>query len=111
MNLPKHIEERFDEIVGDVPDNAKFLIDHYGDGKDHVCVMCGHPALHSKAIGNIKSFIAQILEEEKEGLVGEIEKLKIDCEDPTWEMPEDRGLVADQSRNKAIKDVITLIKK
>lgn len=61
MNLPKHIEERFDERFGILLSKLENL---YG-GNTKI------PTFSEV----LKSFIAQILEEEKERLVGEIEKM------------------------------------
>jgi len=52
------IEEKrkeFDELIGDVPQHAKYVIDKYT--KDSCCVMCGHPAQPSVVVNKITSFI------------------------------------------------------
>ena len=94
MNLPKHIEERFDEEFRDCGGE-------YSNTTDAPTKM-------------LKSFIAQMLEEEKERLVGEIEKAEISfienegCTGTIyvgWCCPKHKGF------NVAKESIISLIKK
>ena len=46
-------KKEFDELIGDVPEHAKYVIDKYT--KDSCCVMCGHPAQPSVVVNKIAS--------------------------------------------------------
>jgi len=94
MKLPKHIEDRFDE-------KFKIFEQVSGDEADGTFAI-------EKDRKMVKDFIAQILEEEKKRLVGEIEEMKRN--------PDPRGqdnwwLAYDDGANQMISEIINLIKK
>ncbi len=106
-------EERFDKIIGDVPEHAKYIIDKYT--KDGCCYMCGHPAQGNTVIKEIKLFITQRLSDRNKEIVSMIEEMKKKRYIPTWnyESSSDERSARKESRvkgyNQALSDVISKI--
>lgn len=68
-------------------------------------------------VNEIKNFLRSALSQARKDerkkcgreIVAEVEKMKVDCEPTGYEMPEDAGLAADQSRNEAVEQAQSIV--
>ena len=49
--------QRFEELIGIVPEYAQYLVDKYT--KDSCCVVCGHPVKGNTVVKQLKSHLTQ----------------------------------------------------
>lgn len=72
MTLDKDVSERFDALIGKIPDRA--IMQHYGK---EFCVMCGHPTTADETVKKLKDLFAQEIERAEKRVIEDVLK-KID---------------------------------